>query len=137
MGDEVAWSWFTYNNLVEVDAQGTLKVGGISSGGGTVDGAFAHVFDTLGTYHFKSQQLGGMTCEVEVLPQASAKLQMQERRVRGSGTSGLGTRWRTRACSCRHTKSHHAHTRTALAARARILAWYNLANRHARVLAQT
>ena len=66
-GDSVQWSWINYHNVIETDAAGSIRFGGISSGAPMLSGTFTHTFDTPGFYLFKSQAQYTMTCTVEVL----------------------------------------------------------------------
>jgi len=66
-GDSVEWSWINYHNVIETDAAGSIRFGGISSGAPMLSGTFTHTFDTPGFYLFKSQAQYTMTCTVEVL----------------------------------------------------------------------
>ena len=67
VGDMVEWSWTNYHNVIETDAAGSIKAGGVSSGVPMLTGTFTHTFDAAGTYLFKSQAQYTMTCTVEVL----------------------------------------------------------------------
>ena len=67
VGDTVEWSWTNYHNVIETDAAGSIKAGGVSSGVPMLTGTFTHTFDAAGTYLFKSQAQYTMTCTVEVL----------------------------------------------------------------------
>jgi len=67
VGDSVEWTWTNYHNVIETDAAGSIKAGGVSSGVPMLTGTFTHTFDAAGTYRFKSQAQYTMTCTVEVL----------------------------------------------------------------------
>ena len=67
VGDTVEWTWTNYHNVMETDAAGSIKAGGVSSGVPMLTGTFTHTFDAAGTYLFKSQAQYTMTCTVEVL----------------------------------------------------------------------
>ena len=67
VGDTVEWTWTNYHNVIETDAAGSIKAGGVSSGVPMLTGTFTHTFDAAGTYLFKSQAQYTMTCTVEVL----------------------------------------------------------------------
>mmetsp|Transcript_3046 Transcript_3046/g.6499 ORF Transcript_3046/g.6499 Transcript_3046/m.6499 type:complete len:493 (-) Transcript_3046:87-1565(-) len=70
VGDSVEWTWTNYHNVIETDAAGSIKAGGVSSGVPMLTGTFTHTFEAAGTYRFKSQAQYTMTCTVEVLGEA-------------------------------------------------------------------
>lgn len=67
VGDTVEWTWTNYHNVIQTDAAGSIKAGGVSSGVPMLASSFTHTFDTPGTYLFKSQTQFTMTCTVEVV----------------------------------------------------------------------